>query len=98
MAYRVIIERPALEDIDAAYSWLLERTTHADPWLNGLYEAIESLSENPARCQLRRNAGILGRDVRYLLYKEHVIIFEIRVDSVNVVHVKRGKQLKVGEP
>jgi plasmid stabilization system protein ParE len=90
MAYRIHIAKPALEEIDDAYRWYLERTTHADHWLEGLHETIRSLSENPQRCRIHRSARVFGRDIRQLLYKRYAIVFEIREDTVAVLHVRHA--------
>jgi len=49
--YEVLIQPPALEDIEGAYHWLATQTpTKAAEWYNGLVETILSLERNPERC------------------------------------------------
>ena len=41
MKYRVLVEEPAWQDIEAAYEWLRARVPeHAVRWFNTLEEAI----------------------------------------------------------
>jgi plasmid stabilization system protein ParE len=51
MKYKVIIQPPALADIEGAYRYIHERApSRAPAWLDKLYEAMESLEELPKRC------------------------------------------------
>jgi len=55
MKHKVIIQPPALADIEGAYRYIHERApTRAPDWLDKLYEAMESLEELPKRCSRLR--------------------------------------------
>jgi hypothetical protein len=51
MAYRVSLASPAETDAYAAFERIREAAPmHAEKWLTGLFRAIFSLEEIPARC------------------------------------------------
>ena len=51
--YRLIIQPPAFEDLDAAYEWIRERAAGAAArWFHGFVDALNSLTESPERCGL----------------------------------------------
>ena len=58
---------------------------HAEKWLTGLFDAIFSLDEIPARCPVIPEAKELGYPARHLLYGKgrgvYRIIFHIREDE-----------------
>jgi plasmid stabilization system protein ParE len=94
MSYAAIFSGPALEDIDAAYMWLAQRTANAPAWYNGLLDAILSLQDNPLRCPLAPENNEASEEVRQLLYghRPHLyrVIFSIRNDTVWILHVRHG--------
>jgi hypothetical protein len=55
---------------------------HAEKWLVRLFMAIDTLSQNPARCSVIPEAEELGFSARHLLYGKgrglYRIIFDIR--------------------
>lgn len=80
MAYRVSLSAPAEADAYAAFERIREAAPlHAEKWLIGLFAAMESLAEAPARCPVIPEAGELGIPARHLLYGKgrsiHRIIF-----------------------
>ena len=60
----------------------------AEKWLTGLFRAIFSLDELPARCPVSSEAKELGFPARHLLYGKgrgvYRIIFHIREDEQHV--------------
>jgi plasmid stabilization system protein ParE len=89
MAYRVSLAAPAEGDAYTAFERIREAAPlHAEKWLTGLFEAILSLEEIPARCPVIPEAKELGYPVRHLLYGKgkgiYRIIFEIREDEQHV--------------
>ena len=69
MAYRVSLSRPAENDAYAAFERIREAAPmHAEKWLIGLFVAIDTLRESPARCAAIPEAPELGFTVRHLLY------------------------------
>ena len=97
MAYRVSLAAPAETDAHAAFERIREGAPmHAEKWLTGLFEAIFSLDELPARCPVIPEAKELGYPVRHLLYGKgrgvYRIIFHIREDEqhVRVLRVWHG--------
>jgi hypothetical protein len=69
MAYRVSLTAPAETDAYAAFERIREAAPiHAEKWLAGLFAAIFSLDEIPARCPVIAEAKELGFPARHLLY------------------------------
>jgi plasmid stabilization system protein ParE len=89
MAYRVSLAAPAETDAYAAFERIREAAPmHAEKWLTGLFKAIFSLDEIPARCPVIPEAKELGYPARHLLYGKrkgvYRIIFHIREDQEHV--------------
>ena len=69
MAYKVRLTQPAEADAYAAYEYIRDLAPFsAEPWLIGLFQAIETLSDFPARCPVIPEATELAYDARQLLY------------------------------
>ena len=63
---------------------------HAKRWLDGIHDAIASLSSMPERCGMIRQNVDLAEDFRELLYKSHRVIFLVSDKTVRVVHVRHS--------
>jgi plasmid stabilization system protein ParE len=97
MKYKVLVTESAARELDEAFDWLVERTlAHAPAWYNGLLDAINSLSEMPARCPLCPYREKGDRKTRQLVYGDkhaaYLIIFEIRGAEVLVWHVRHASK------
>jgi plasmid stabilization system protein ParE len=99
MAYRVSLSAPAENDAYAAFERIRQAAPlHAEKWLIGLFMAIDTLSQAPARCPVIREAGELGFPVRHLLYGKgrgvYRIIFDIREEErhVRVLRIWHGSR------
>jgi plasmid stabilization system protein ParE len=89
MAYRVSLTAPAETEAYAAFERIREAAPmHAQKWLTGLFKAIFSLENMPARCPVIAEAKELGFPARHLLYGKgrgvYHIIFHIREDEQHV--------------
>ena len=89
MAYRVSLSALAETDAYAAFERIREAAPlHAEKWLTGLFEAIFSLNEMPARCPIILEAKELGYPARQLLFGKgkgiYRIIFDIRENNQHV--------------
>jgi plasmid stabilization system protein ParE len=89
MAYRVSLTAPAETEAYAAFERIREAAPmHAQKWLTGLFKAIFSLENMPARCPVIAEAKELGFPARHLLYGKgkgvYRIIFHIREDEQHV--------------
>ena len=94
MTYQVTISDQAAEDLDAAFKWLQERTTHAAAWRDNMRESIASLAQFPARCPLAPENEDDDEEVRHLIVGNHIhayrIIFVIRKDTVHILEIIHG--------
>ena len=96
MKYRVRTTPRAESDAVAIYSWIAEhegQPDNASRWLDGLQEAIESLSTQPRRCPLAPESRSFADEIRQLLYHRHRILFLIEHDAVFVLHIRHSSRL-----
>ena len=100
MKHEVLVQSPALEDIDSAYQWLAKQApTKAAEWYNGLVDAILSLEKNPERCSIAPESSEFDEDIRQLLHgkgrSRYRILFIIRGKKVHVLHVRHGARRRL---
>ena len=93
--YRLIIQPPALDDLDEAYQWIKERSPEAaDRWFNGFVDAISSLSIAPERCGLAAENDAVEPEIRQLLYGRrsgvYRAIFTIMGEEVRILHIRHA--------
>jgi len=101
MKYRVVIQPPAREDIEAAYAWLAEQSPAAAArWYDGLEKAVGSLESWPRRCPLAPETDAFAVQIRQLLYGRRTgryrILFTIRGREVHILHVRHGARRGLG--
>ena len=74
---------------------------HAVRWFNGLEAAILRLASQPERCPVAPESDEFGRNIRQLLYGRrsgrYRVLFEIRGNTVHILHVRHGKRRRLGE-
>jgi plasmid stabilization system protein ParE len=88
MAYRVSLSALAETDAAAGFERIREAAPiHAEKWLTGLFDAIFSLDEIPARCPVIPEAKELGYPARHLLYGKERGVYRI------VFHIREDEQL-----
>lgn len=95
MRYQVIIQPPALADVEEACRWIAERSPHAAAdWLEGLLAAAESLEANPERCGLAPENDYVDYEIRQFLYRRHSsvyrVLFTIHEGAVRILHVRHA--------
>ena len=89
MAYKIQLARRAKLDIAETLGFFSEFSPQAaQNWFDGLFEAMESLSEMPARHALIVESARLKRHLRSLPYHSHRIVYEIS-DTKKVVSIVR---------
>ena len=95
MKYKLIIQPPALEDLDEAYDWIRQRAPEAAArWFNGFVDALETLRSFPERCGVAPEDAYFEQEIRQLLYGRrggvYRALFTIVGDEVHVLHVRHG--------
>lgn len=70
MKYRIELAATAKADIRVQAHWLFDRLSPAaaDKWLDGLYEAINTLQTRPSRCSVAAESDKFPEEIRELLY------------------------------
>lgn len=100
MKYAVIVTPEAEKNIEAAFSYIYDRSTrNAGKWIRGLYHEIDSLELFPHRCGIAPDSRFVGEELRHLIYKSHRVIFRIeeRHRIVRVLHVRHAARRAWGE-
>jgi plasmid stabilization system protein ParE len=101
MSLRVIIQPPAWRDISETCDYLAKHYSSAsvEAWYDDCIYAINSLSQNPERCQIARESAKVGVELRQLLYRRyrsvHRILFVIQADAVRVLCVRHSARDEV---
>lgn len=91
MSYRVLIQPPAVDDLDGIVRWIVrDSPSRAASWLDGAFAAIQTLSEFPRRCPLAPEDDAFSEEIRQLLYGDVRILFDTEGDIVRVLHVRHG--------
>jgi plasmid stabilization system protein ParE len=97
MVYSVALADAAKADADLLYARIVAAAPLRGPlWFEELLQSIESLSRMPRRCPLAREALILRRNIRCLLFGKrpdvYRILYEIdeRNRTVIVLHIRHG--------
>ncbi len=93
--YSVIIQPPAIDDLDEAYQWIHDQSPqNSAKWFNGFVDAIQSLEFNPQRCGLAAENDAVEAEVRQLLYGKrwnvYRALFTIRGSEVRVLHIRHA--------
>jgi len=99
MNYAVTITQQALEEFEAAFAWLAQRTPqHAPPWYNRVLDSINSLEQFPSRCPIAPENEESNEEVRHLIVGDRIhayrIIFAIRAQTVvilDIIHAARDQ-------
>jgi len=95
MTYKLILQPPALADLDEAYRWVAQRSPeNAASWFNRLWEAMSTLEHFPRRCEVAPESKHVGREIRQLLYGHrggvYRVLFTIRGREVHILHIRHA--------
>jgi plasmid stabilization system protein ParE len=97
MSFQITIARSAARDIRNLYDRMAARSrTAADRWRDRILAAVETLADHPERCPESPEAEWYGPGLRELYSGKrrntYRILFEVRGDTVHVLHVRHGRQ------
>jgi plasmid stabilization system protein ParE len=102
MSLPVIILPRAKEDLRQTLFWWAENRSaeQAERWYTGILAAIETLTENPHRCPVAREAAAFSYELRELHYglgshPTHRALFTIGPDAVLVLTIRHVAQQDV---
>jgi plasmid stabilization system protein ParE len=95
MVYRIEISPEARDEAERAYLWIGQNSRKSsEKWLKGLFEAIDTLSNQPHRCQVASESDQFPVEIRQLLYGKrpgvYRVLFTIAEDSVRVLHIRHS--------
>jgi len=95
---KVLILRRAKEDLRKALKYLASFAPQAaQRWADGLQDAIEELATNAERWGVAPETGLLGLQIRQLIYRAKSgsatrALFVIAGDQVRVLRIRRPGQ------
>ena len=97
MKYKLVIQPPALADLDSAYQWIARRSpTSAARWFNRFVEALKTLERFPDRCGLAPEGEQIGQEIRQLVHGRRTgayrALFLIKGCEVHVLHIRHAAQ------
>ncbi len=105
MTYTVSLTARAEDDAYRAFERIHEVAPRsADKWLGGLFAAIGTLADMPARCPVIPEADEIGHRARHLLFGKgaavYRLIFDVQEKSaegprVRVLRIWRGSRAEV---
>jgi plasmid stabilization system protein ParE len=95
MTYKLIIQPPALADLDEAYRWIAQRSIeNAARWFNRFLEKLQTLERFPTRCGVAPESEQIGQEIRQLLYGRrggvYRVLFVVRGHEVHVLHIRHA--------
>ncbi len=93
--YRLIIQPPALDDLDEAYLWIKQQSSEAAArWFNGFVDALNSLTISPERCGLAPENDTVEPEIRQLLYGRrsgvYRALFMVTHNEVRILHIRHA--------
>jgi len=100
MTYSIVFTQSARDEARSAAQYITDEGSPAaaNAWLDGLVEAVNSLSEHPHRCgYARENAAHQEAELRQLLFKSHRVIYTVVESDVFVLHVLHQRQDELDE-
>lgn len=97
MKYRVEVTDQAKAQADEAYRYIFERAPdNATRWFYGLWDAMATLASMPLRCPLAPENDCFECEIRQLLYGNYRVLFEVRDNTVYVLHIRHGARRHLG--
>lgn len=88
MKYTVYVDPEAQQQIAETFRYIRDieqKPMTAQRWLQGLYDAIDSLEENPERCATARENDRFEQTIRKLVYKSTRLVFVIEGQAIYVI-------------
>ena len=102
MIHPAIVTQKAKDDLRHYYAAAIQHAPEtAARWLNRFEEALQSLSENPARCTLAPEHDLVEQPIYQFFYGKksgrYRALFTIDDNRVLVLHIRRGTMDKAAE-
>ena len=93
MAYTVILEEQARNEIAEAADWIAQCSPQrALLWHFEIEEAAFSLEESPFRCPLAPENELFPEEIRQLIFQPYRILFTVRKTTVHILRVWHSRR------
>ena len=91
--YKVNIPPSVSAELEDIFEFIArDSVTNAVRWYLKVQEKILSLKENPRRCPVAIESRYRSYEIRHLIVGQYRVLFRIRDDSVEVLHVRHGNR------
>ena len=89
--YKVNIPPSVSAELEDIFEFIArDSMTNAVRWYLKVQEKILSLKENPRRCPIAIESRYRSYEIRRLIVGQYRVLFRIRDDTVEVLHVRHG--------
>ncbi len=83
----------ALEMLAEIHEYISEKSEiSADKYIDGIYKSVKKLENHPESCAPCRNQKLSDPGYRCCKYKNHLIIYEINKDNLDILAVIHSKR------
>ena len=91
--YKVRIPPSVIAELEDNFDYIAKDSmTNAVRWYRNIQEKILSLQENPRRCPIAIESRYRSYEIRHLIVRPYRVLFRIRGDTVEVLHVRHGSR------
>ena len=91
--YKVRIPPSVITELEDNFDYIAKDSiTNAVRWYRNIQEKILSLQENPRRCPIAIESRYRSYEIRHLIVGQYRVLFRIRDDTVEVLHVRHGNR------
>lgn len=90
---KIIWSFPALEMLADLHEYIKKKSeSAADKYIDGLYASVSKLQEHPESCAPCKIQKLKDQGYRCCLYKNHLIIYEIDDQKLNILAIIHSKR------
>lgn len=102
MTYSVVVTQGARSDLQHYHAVASKHAPEAaDRWLDRFEEALQTLSDNPARCPRAPEDDLVVQPIHQFFFGKRTgryrVLFTIENQCVLILHIRRGTMDKAAE-
>ncbi len=90
--YQIDIALVAEKEIEGFYLYIAEDSpANAERWYFAIYDKIQTLTNFPTRSPIADENYFYDFEIRNLIFGEYRVLYRIKKNMVQILHVKHGK-------
>ena len=94
--FEVYVPDEVFEEIEVFVDYIAEDSIEqAIKWQTEIEEKIYSLGKSPTRCPYADEMAFHDYEIRNLIFGNYRILFHIKGNTVQVLHIKHGKMKRI---